>query len=113
MLIRLHRPARRRAVAAVEMAFMLPLLLAMLIGVWEMGRIVQVQNFIVTAARDGARLAAQGTIINTTGAYTFIRFTAGTPSAASPPAKTDPADTAHYVAEAIKDSLIASASTGF
>src|SRR5947209_9433377 len=105
MLIRRNSPARRRGVAAVEMAVVLPILLSLIIGVWELGRIIQVTNLMVTAARDGARLAAQGTIINTTGAYTFIRFKSGQPSAASPPTPTAPADTAPYVWEAIEDSL--------
>ena len=105
MLIR-RRPSCRRAVAAVELAFMLPFLLAILIGVWELGRIIHVQQLLVTAARDGARLAAQGTIINTTGAYTFIRYQANSPAPASPVTKANPADTPPYVEDTIRDSLI-------
>ena len=106
MLIRRYRPAQRPAVAAVELAFVLPLLLGILIGVWELGRIVHVQQLLVTAARDGARLAAQGTIINTTGAYTFIRFEPGSPPEANPATKTNPTDTPPYVIDAVKNTLI-------
>ncbi len=66
--------------AAVEFAVVLPLLLLLLVGIWELGRIIHVQIILHNAARDGARLAAQSNIINTTGAYTQIRFNSGTPN---------------------------------
>jgi Flp pilus assembly protein TadG len=75
-----YRTSRRQAVAAVEFAVVLPLILLILLGVWELGRIIHVQQVLTTAARDGARLAAQGTIINTTGAYTQIHFSSGSPN---------------------------------
>jgi Flp pilus assembly protein TadG len=71
---------RRRGVAAVEFAFVLPLLLLLLIGIWELGRIIHVQMTLNNAARDGARIAAQASIVSTTGAYTQIRFDTGTPN---------------------------------
>jgi Flp pilus assembly protein TadG len=71
---------RRRGVAAVEMAFVLPFLLLLLTGIWELGRIIQVQTIMNAAARDAARLAAQANIVNTTGSYTQIRFDTGTPN---------------------------------
>lgn len=71
---------RRRGVAAVEFAVTLPLLLLLLVGIWELGRIINVQITLNNAARDGARLAAQANIINTTGAYTQIKFNTGTPN---------------------------------
>jgi Flp pilus assembly protein TadG len=72
MLRRTSRPARR-GVAAVEfglvtMLFILPLL----IGVWEVGRLVQVQQIVSNAAREGARLAAQGYTIKIDGTVTQI-----------------------------------------
>jgi Flp pilus assembly protein TadG len=70
----------RRGVAAVEFAFVLPILLTLLVGIWELGRIISVQITLNNAARDGARLAAQANIINTTGAYTQIKFNSGTPN---------------------------------
>jgi len=65
-------------VAAVEMAFLMPLLLLLLVGVWEVGRIIHVQTLMSNAARDGARVAAQARTVNTVGSYTEIRFASGT-----------------------------------
>jgi Flp pilus assembly protein TadG len=51
-------PARgrgRRAVAAVEMAVVTPLLLAVLFGIIEFGWLFTVQHTLVNAAREGAR----------------------------------------------------------
>jgi Flp pilus assembly protein TadG len=80
--MRLHprSTTRRRGVAAVEFAVVLPLLLLLLVGIWELGRIINVQIIMNNAARDGARLAAQANIVNTTGAYTQIKFSSGTPN---------------------------------
>jgi Flp pilus assembly protein TadG len=69
----------RRGVAAVEMACLMPLLLALMLGVWEMGRYVQVQEIMNNAARAGARLASQATIYNTNGVYTNISVTGSSP----------------------------------
>lgn len=71
---------RRIGIAAVEFAFVLPLLFTLMIGTWEAGRVIQMQQILVNAAREGARLAAQGQTINVTGAYTQIKTTSGTPN---------------------------------
>ena len=70
----------RRGVATVEFAVVLPLLLLLLIGIWELGRIIHVQLVLNGGARDGARLAAQANIVNATGNATRIRFNSGTPN---------------------------------
>jgi Flp pilus assembly protein TadG len=72
----------RRGVAAVELAVVLPLLVGLIAGVWEVGRMIQVQQILNNAARDGARLAAQGQIINLTGSFTdvYAQSSSGTPS---------------------------------
>ena len=72
MLRRSGRPFRP-GVAAVEfglvtMLFIVPLL----IGVWEVGRLVQVQQIVSNAAREGARLAAQAYTIKSDGTVTQI-----------------------------------------
>jgi len=72
--------SRRRGVAAVEFAVVLPLLLLLLVGIWELGRIIQVQIDLNNAARDGARLAAQSSVVTSSGAYTQIHFNTGTPN---------------------------------
>jgi Flp pilus assembly protein TadG len=58
------RSARRHGAAAVEMAMVLPLLVWLLVGVWEVGRMVEVQQIISNAAREGARQAATGQFTN-------------------------------------------------
>jgi Flp pilus assembly protein TadG len=77
--MRYVRHSDRRGVAAVEMAFMMPLLLALIVGVWEVGRFVQIQQTLQNAAREGARLAAQATIITSSGAYTDISLSGTSP----------------------------------
>ncbi|MBT2537121.1 TadE/TadG family type IV pilus assembly protein [Arthrobacter sp. ISL-69] len=49
---------KERGAVAVEMAFILPLLLLILIGTMEFGRVFNVQNSLTQAAREGARHAA-------------------------------------------------------
>jgi hypothetical protein len=71
---------RRRGVAAVEFAVTVPLLLLLLVGIWELGRIIDVQITLTGAARDAARLGAQANLVSTTGAYTQIHYSSGTPS---------------------------------
>lgn len=53
----------RPGVAAVETAVVLPFLLMMLAGIWVVGRMIEVHQTLANAAREGARMAAQGSII--------------------------------------------------
>jgi Flp pilus assembly protein TadG len=56
------RPERRRGAAAVEFAIVFALLLLpLLIGLWEMSRLVEVQQLVANAAREAARQASTGT----------------------------------------------------
>src|SRR5947209_7183227 len=80
---RSQRLRPRRCAAAVEFAVVMPLLLLLLLGTWEVGRLVQVDAILSNAAREGARVAAQGQIINLTGSYTQIQVYTGTPSVQS------------------------------
>lgn len=50
----------RRATASVELAAVLPLILLLLFGVWEVGRLVEVQQIMTNAAREGGRQASTG-----------------------------------------------------
>lgn len=60
--------ARRAGVAAVEFAVVMNLVLVpMMIGLWEMGRAVHVQQVVSNAAREGARLASQGRTVTDKG----------------------------------------------
>ncbi|APW59332.1 TadE/TadG family type IV pilus assembly protein [Paludisphaera borealis] len=54
----------RRGIAAVETAVVLPVLLTLLLGVWEVGRILQVQQVLCIATRDAARQAGSGLMTN-------------------------------------------------
>lgn len=45
----------------VELAILLPLLMILLVGIWEVGRLVEVQQAVSNAAREGGRQAATGT----------------------------------------------------
>lgn len=72
-----RRPARR-GVAAIELAFVTMLLVVpLMIGIWEVGRLVQVQQIVSNSAREGARLSAQAFTISSTGAATQIKVTGG------------------------------------
>jgi Flp pilus assembly protein TadG len=70
---------RRRGVASIELAAVsLFLLVPLIIGVWELGRLVQVQQIVSNAAREGARLSAQAyTIDPNTGTPLQIKVNTG------------------------------------
>lgn len=48
---------KRRAAAAVEFAVVLPLLMAVMLGIMEYGRLFMVRQTMTHAAREGARIA--------------------------------------------------------
>jgi Flp pilus assembly protein TadG len=54
----LNSKEKERGAVAVEMAVLLPLLLLILIGTMEFGRVFNVQNSLTQAAREGARHGA-------------------------------------------------------
>ena len=58
------RRDKRRGVAAVEFAFIMPAILALLVGIWELGRLIEIQQLMTNAAREGARQAATGQYTN-------------------------------------------------
>ncbi len=53
-----RRPADRRGAAVVEFAVAAPLLIIMVFGMVEASRLYEMQNQLLMAAREGARLAA-------------------------------------------------------
>jgi Flp pilus assembly protein TadG len=58
--MRLSRPAypSRRAIAAVELAVAFPILLVFLFGILEVGRLVEMNQILYNAAREGGRQAS-------------------------------------------------------
>jgi Flp pilus assembly protein TadG len=63
----------RRGAAAIEFAFVtLFVLFPILMGIWEVGRLIIVQQIVSNSAREGARLAAQARTINANGSPTEI-----------------------------------------
>jgi Flp pilus assembly protein TadG len=71
---------QRRGAAAVELAVAMPLLIVLMIGIWEIGRLIQLQEIMNEAARDGARLASQAQILNADGSNTMIALSTGNPN---------------------------------
>lgn len=62
--------------ALVTMLFIAPLM----VGVWEAGRLIQVQQIVSNSAREGARVAAQGFTVNSSGTPTQIKVASGSPN---------------------------------
>jgi len=60
MTSRLPLPGRRRGVAAVEFALLLPLLLLLLFGMIDAARALQANIIMVNLGREGANLVARG-----------------------------------------------------
>jgi Flp pilus assembly protein TadG len=58
----MRTPTRRerRGVAVVELAFVLPVLLTILVGMWDLGQLVRGLQIIAIATRDAGRQAAAG-----------------------------------------------------
>jgi Flp pilus assembly protein TadG len=61
MVCRKDRVAKRGGAAAVELALLLTfILLPLLMGLWEVGRMIEVQQLLDNAAREGGRQASTG-----------------------------------------------------
>ena len=60
-----YRDRHPRASASVEFALLLPIFVTMLVGIWEVARLVQLQEILTSAAREGGRQAATGTAADT------------------------------------------------
>ena len=57
---RLRSTQRRRGVATVEFAVILPVLLLLVVGLFELGQLVRVRQILDNAVREGARQASLG-----------------------------------------------------
>ena len=74
---------------AVEAAIVMPLIITLMLGVWEVGELVQMSMTLTDAARQGARMAAGGTNNGTPATVAMVQqvvrdymTAAGVPSAA-------------------------------
>lgn len=74
---------KRTGAVAVELAICAPFVFLMVVGLLELSRMAQVQQILSNAAREGARISAQGLIINSSGSSTQISLNTGTPSVIS------------------------------
>jgi len=79
----------RRGAVAVEAGVCLPVIIALMLGMWEIGRLAQMSRIVNDAAREGARVAAGGansgtpiTVANVQTAVQNFLTAAGLPSAA-------------------------------
>jgi Flp pilus assembly protein TadG len=60
-MIRRNKTSQRRSgVAAVEFAVVMPVMALLLVGLWEVGRMVEVQQTLMNGCREGARQASTG-----------------------------------------------------
>jgi Flp pilus assembly protein TadG len=77
-----HRLQGRRAVAAVEFAMILPVILTLLLGIWEVGRMIEIQQILYNSAREGGRQASTGQLTDAQVQTVVIQYlqTAGVPT---------------------------------
>lgn len=71
------RRHKYRAQAMVEFAIALPVLLALLVGIMEVGRMVLMYTLVVNASRDAVRYAASVGIDSTSAPYARYAYCAG------------------------------------
>jgi Flp pilus assembly protein TadG len=64
MVRQIQSRVERNGAAAVELAVLMPPILILLMGIWEVGRMVEIQQILANAAREGARQAATGQLTN-------------------------------------------------
>jgi Flp pilus assembly protein TadG len=58
--MKLHRPDRERGQSLVEFALVIPIVILIMAGIFDLGRVVFINNSLSDGARDGARHAATG-----------------------------------------------------
>lgn len=60
LMLCIHQQKKRKGAAAVEMALVMPLVTILLLGIWEVGRLLEVNNILHNAVREGGRRASSG-----------------------------------------------------
>ncbi len=61
-----RRGGIRRGIAATELALLAPFLLTLLMGLWEVGRYIALQDLVDNAAREGGRLGSSSAYFSST-----------------------------------------------
>jgi len=84
-----HFGLDRRGAVAVEAAVCMPVIVALMLGIWDLGRMAQMSRIVKDAAREGARVAAggtnNGTVVTVANVQTAVQnylTSAGMPSSA-------------------------------
>jgi Flp pilus assembly protein TadG len=88
-----RRPVADRGAAAVEFALVLPMLLILIFGIIDFGRMLNAQITLTEAAREGARASVLGTDPKARVGSLTSGLGAVTTTTAACPAKPAPADT--------------------
>jgi len=74
MLLRKTNAPKRSGAALAEFVLVLNfIMIPLMIGLWEMGRVMHVQQIVANSAREGSRMAAQATTIKESGAPIQIK----------------------------------------
>ena len=68
-----QNPQGRNGVTAVEFAFVAPVVLALVFGIFELTRVTMVQQALTNAAREGCRTATLATTLTTAKAEANVR----------------------------------------
>jgi hypothetical protein len=95
---------KRHGVAAVELAVLMVPLLILFLCVIELGRLIQVDQLMTNAAREGARMAAQGVSVQVIGDFVYV-YTQNPPQTV-PAGVTPNATNSLYLKDIIKTYLI-------
>jgi Flp pilus assembly protein TadG len=66
MILRRGRRPQRGGIAVLELAMTFPFLMTVIVGIWVVGRLIQVQAILSEAVYVGARQAAQGQYVSPT-----------------------------------------------
>lgn len=59
------RRDERRGIAAVELAATMPLVMGLLVGMWDVSRMTEIRQLLANAAREGARQASTAQLTDT------------------------------------------------
>jgi hypothetical protein len=94
---------KRHGIAAVELAVLMVPILVLFLCVIELGRLIQADQVVTNAAREGARMAAQGVNVQVVGDFVYLYTDQNSPPA---PGTTHTATNSLYLKDIITQYLI-------